>query len=74
MNATDGEVQAALDELRAAAFVIESSSSRVMRYAHNTERVLQVPRSQSRCSPRSCCAARRPAGELRINCERLRRW
>ncbi|MFO1204432.1 MAG: YceH family protein [Burkholderiales bacterium] len=71
MNATDGEVQAALDELRAAAFVIESSGSRVMRYAHNTERVLQVPPQSVALLAALMLRGPQTAGELRINCERL---
>src|SRR4249919_3452619 len=43
LTATEAEVQAALDHLRSLALVIESSGGRVMRYAHNVERVLQVP-------------------------------
>ncbi|HQR54058.1 MAG TPA: YceH family protein [Burkholderiales bacterium] len=71
MNATDGDVQAALDELRAAAFVIESSGSRVMRYAHNTERVLQVPPQSVALLATLMLRGPQTAGELRINCERL---
>src|SRR5213075_2235103 len=46
MEATEGEVQASIDRLKAANLVIESSGSRVARYSHNIERVLGVP-SQS---------------------------
>ena len=40
MNASETEVQAALDRLKTLSFVVESSGGRVMRYAHNVERVL----------------------------------
>ena len=43
LNATDAEVQAAIDQLRSLSFVVETSGGRVMRYAHNVERVLGVP-------------------------------
>jgi uncharacterized protein YceH (UPF0502 family) len=40
---TEAEVQAATDHLRTLSLVIESSGGRVMRYAHNVERVLAMP-------------------------------
>src|SRR6185436_1334704 len=43
MELTDAQVQEALDSLRGMSFVIESSGGRVPRYAHNMDRVLQVP-------------------------------
>ena len=46
MEATEAEVQASLDSLKAANLVIETSGGRVARWPHNIERVLQVP-SQS---------------------------
>lgn len=44
MNVNEGEVQMALDELRGRTLVIDSygASGRVMRYAHNLDRVLKV--------------------------------
>lgn len=71
MEATEAEVQANLDSLKAANLVIETSGGRVSRYAHNIERVLQVP-SQS-AALLACLMLRGPQtpGELRINCERL---
>jgi hypothetical protein len=71
MEATEAEVQASLDSLKAANLVIETSGGRVARYSHNIERVLQVP-SQS-AALLACLMLRgaQTAGELRINCERL---
>src|SRR4051812_46588625 len=43
IDASDAEVQAAVDSLKALSLVIETSGGRVARYAHNVERVLQVP-------------------------------
>src|SRR6266478_6427914 len=37
LNATDAEVQVAIDRLKSLALVVESSGGRVMRYAHNIE-------------------------------------
>jgi hypothetical protein len=38
MEVTEAEVQAALDSLKSANFVMETSGSRVARYSHNVER------------------------------------
>src|SRR6187455_3014733 len=43
MEASDADVQAALDELRALSLVLETSGGRVMRYSHNLPRVLAIP-------------------------------
>ncbi len=43
IEATDAEVQAAVDALKARTMVIESSGARVARYSHNIGRVLRVP-------------------------------
>jgi uncharacterized protein YceH (UPF0502 family) len=74
MEASEAEVQAALDSLKSANLVIESSGSRVARYSHNFERVLQIP-SQS-AALLTCLMLRGPqtAGELRINSERLHKF
>jgi len=44
MNVTESEAQMALDELRSRTLVIDSygASGRVMRYAHNVDRVLKI--------------------------------
>src|ERR1051325_4765263 len=46
MEVTEAEVHVALDALKSANLVIETSGGRVARYSHNLERVLQIP-SQS---------------------------
>jgi uncharacterized protein YceH (UPF0502 family) len=71
INATETEVQAAVDSLKAMTLVIESSGGRVSRYTHNTERVLQVPRQASALLAVLMLRGPQTAGELRINCERL---
>jgi uncharacterized protein YceH (UPF0502 family) len=71
MEATDAEVQAAIDSLKAANLVIETSGSRVARYSHNMERVLQVPSQSAAILAVLMLRGPQTAGELRINCERL---
>lgn len=74
LDASEAEVQAALDQLKTLCLAMESSGGRVARYSHNTERVLQIP-SQS-VAILTVLMLRGPltAGELRINCERLHRF
>src|ERR1700752_4089825 len=43
MEATEAEVQMALDHLKALSLVMESSGGRVMRYAHNAGKALGLP-------------------------------
>src|ERR1700747_128379 len=43
MEATETEVQAAIDRLKTLSLVVESSGGRVMRYAQNIGKVLAVP-------------------------------
>jgi uncharacterized protein YceH (UPF0502 family) len=71
MEATDAEVQAALDSLKRANFVMETSGGRVARYSHNLERVLQVPSQSAAILAVLMLRGPQTAGELRINCERL---
>jgi len=71
MEATEAEVQAALDSLKSANFVMETSGSRVARYSHNVERVLQVPSQSAAILTVLMLRGPQTAGELRINCERL---
>jgi uncharacterized protein YceH (UPF0502 family) len=71
MNASETDVQAAIDSLKSMMFVIESSGGRVSRYSHNFERVLHVPRQASAILAVLMLRGPQTAGELRINCERL---
>jgi uncharacterized protein len=71
ISATETEVQAAIDSLKAMNLVIESSGGRVARYTHNIERVLQVPRQSGALLATLMLRGAQTAGELRINCERL---
>lgn len=74
IEASEAEVQAALDELRSHSLIIESSGGRVPRYAHNIERVLQIPTQSTAILTALMLRGPQTAGELRINCERLHRF
>jgi uncharacterized protein YceH (UPF0502 family) len=74
MDASDADVQAALDELRALSLVVETSGGRVMRYAHNLPRVLGVPTESAALLATLMLRGPQTPGELRINAERLHRF
>lgn len=74
LNATETEVQAAVDSLKGMSLVIESSGGRVARYTHNIERVLQIPRQSTALLAVLMLRGSQTAGELRINCERLHKF
>jgi hypothetical protein len=74
LSVTEAEVQAAIDELKRRSLVIESSGSRVMRYAHNVGRVLRVPDQSVAILAALMLRGPQTAGELRINTERLHRF
>ncbi len=74
INATDAEVQVAVDALKLLNLAFESSGSRVSRYEHNLGRVMGLP-SQS-VALLATLALRGPqtSAELRANSERLHRF
>lgn len=74
LNATESEVQAALDALKSLSLVFEASGSRVTRWEHNVGRAMGLP-SQS-VALLAVLALRGPqtAAELRTNCDRLHRF
>ena len=74
LNASETEVQAALDHLKTMSFVVESSGGRVMRYAHNAERVLAIPSQSVALVATLMLRGPQTVGELRINCDRLHRF
>jgi uncharacterized protein YceH (UPF0502 family) len=74
METSEAEVQVALDSLRSANLVIESSGGRVARYSHNFERVLQIPSQAAALLTVLMLRGPQTAGELRINSERLHRF
>jgi uncharacterized protein len=64
-------VQSALDNLKRANFVMETSGGRVSRYEHNLPRVLAVPSQSAAILTSLMLRGPQTAGELRISCERL---
>jgi len=74
MQATEAEVQAAVDALRPLSLVIESSGSRVMRYAHNIGRVVNLTDPAVALLAALMLRGPQTPGELRINTERLHRF
>jgi uncharacterized protein YceH (UPF0502 family) len=74
MEATDAEVQGALDSLKSANLVMETSGGRVSRYSHNFERVIQVPSQFAAILTVLMLRGPQTVGELRINCERLHKF
>ena len=74
LEASDAEAQAALDHLKSLSLVVESSGGRVMRYAHNAGRVLQLPPQSTAILATLFLRGPQTAGELRINTERLHRF
>jgi len=74
LDASDADVQATVDRLKALSLVVESSGGRVMRYAHNVERVLQIPGQAVAILAALMLRGPQTLGELRINCDRLHRF
>ena len=74
LNATDEEVQLAVDSLKSRSLIIESSGSRVMRYAHNVGRVLRIPDQAVALLTALLLRGPQTAAELRINAERLHKF
>jgi uncharacterized protein YceH (UPF0502 family) len=71
MEVTETDAQAALDSLKRANLVMETSGGRVARYSHNLERVLQVPAQSGAILTSLMLRGPQTPGELRISCERL---
>ena len=74
LNAAETDVQTAVDGLKSMLLVIEKSGGRAARYAHNIERVMNVPQQASALLAMLMLRGPQTAGELRINCERLHRF
>jgi uncharacterized protein YceH (UPF0502 family) len=74
LSASDAEVQATIDRLISLSLVVESSGGRVMRYAHNVERVLALPSQAVALLATLMLRGPQTPGELRINSERLHRF
>jgi uncharacterized protein YceH (UPF0502 family) len=74
LSATDAEVQATVDRLKSLSLIVESSGGRVMRYAHNVERVLALPSQAVALLASLMLRGPQTPGELRINTDRLHRF
>ncbi len=74
IEASQAEVQASIDRLKSFNLVMETSGSRVARYAHNVERVLQIPSQSVALLTILMLRGPQTAGELRIASERLHRF
>ena len=76
MNLAESEIQAALDELRGRALVIESygASGRVLRYAQNFAKVYGLPQPSVALLTMLMLRGPQTVSELRANCERLYRF
>ena len=74
MEASDGELLEAIDNLTALGLVSAVSGGRVARFAHGLERALGVPTQASALLAVLMLRGPQTAGELRLNCERLHRF
>jgi uncharacterized protein YceH (UPF0502 family) len=72
--ASEGEVQLAVDALKALALAFESSGSRVARYEHNLGRALGVPSQSVALLATLVLRGPQTAAELRTAAERLHRF
>jgi hypothetical protein len=74
LNAAETDVQTAVNGLKSMLLVIERRGERVARYAHNIERMMNVPQQAAVLLAVMMLRGPQTAGELRINCERLHRF
>jgi hypothetical protein len=76
MSATEGEVQMALDALKRRTLVMDSygASGRVMRYAHNLPKVLDLGQAMTALMAALMLRGPQTPGELRTGSERLYRF
>jgi uncharacterized protein YceH (UPF0502 family) len=74
IEATDAEVLTAVDGLKGLSLVFEGGGSRVVKFEHNTARVLQVPAQAVALLAVLMLRGPQTAAELRLNCERLHRF
>lgn len=74
IEASEAEVQAAVDRLKSLALVMETSGGRAMRYSHNVGKVLGIPPQSVALLAVLFLRGPQTAGELRTNSERLHRF
>ena len=74
IEASDAEVLTAVDGVKGLSLVFEGSGSRVVKFEHNTGRVLGVPSQAVALLAVLMLRGPQTAAELRLNCERLHRF
>jgi uncharacterized protein YceH (UPF0502 family) len=74
IEASEAEVQAAIDHMKSLSLVMESSGGRVMRYAQNVGKVIGVPPQSVALLAVLFLRGPQTSGELRINSERLHKF
>lgn len=74
INATDAEVQGAVDALKSLHLAAESSGSRVTRYEHNMGRAMALPGQSVALLATLLLRGPQTVAELRANSERLHRF
>lgn len=74
LNASESDVQDAIERLKSLSLVIESSGSRVMRYAQNIGRALKVPSQAVALLAALWLRGPQTAAELRVTTDRLHRF
>lgn len=74
IEATEAEVQTAVDGLKALSLAFEGSGSRVVKYEHNLGRVLGLPGAAVALLTVLMLRGPQTAAELRLNSERLHRF
>jgi uncharacterized protein YceH (UPF0502 family) len=74
IEASEAEVQAAVDHLKSLSLVMESSGGRVMRYSHNVGKVLGIPPQSIALLAVMFLRGAQTSGELRINSDRLHKF
>ena len=74
LNATESEVQAAVDALKSLHLVFEASGSRVTRFEHNMGRTLGLPSQSVALLAVLMLRGPQTGSELRANCDRLQRF
>ncbi len=74
LDAGEGEILEAMENLKGAGLAAETSGSRVARFEHRLEKALGVPTQASALLAVLMLRGPQTAGELRLNCERLHRF
>jgi uncharacterized protein len=74
INASEADVQAAVESLKELALITESSGAKVMRFGHNAERGLKLPSQSVALLAMLMLRGPQTAAELRINSDRLHKF